>query len=75
MRGVSARAATSSRRPAHLVRRWVSIPPFLLVDVIEHLEQFTGPAGDAPVFTGPKGAQLHRSNFTRSGARHWKRPG
>jgi integrase len=45
--------------------RWVSIPPFLLPDVIEHLEQFTGPAGDALVFTGPKGAQLRRSNFTR----------
>lgn len=45
--------------------RWVSIPPFLLPDVIEHLEQFTGTAGGQLVFTGPKGAQLRRSNFTR----------
>jgi integrase len=45
--------------------RWVSIPPFLLPDVIEHLEQFTGAADDQLVFTGPKGAQLRRSNFTR----------
>jgi len=45
--------------------RWVSIPPFLLPDVAEHLEQFTGTADDQLVFTGPKGAQLRRSNFTR----------
>jgi len=45
--------------------RWVSIPPFLLPDVIEHLEQFTGTADDQFVFTSPKGAQLRRSNFTR----------
>jgi integrase len=45
--------------------RWVSIPPFLLRDVIEHLEQFTGTADDQLVLTGPKGAQLRRSNFTR----------
>jgi integrase len=45
--------------------RWVSIPPFLLPDVIEHLEQFTGSAENCLVFTGPKGAQLRRSNFTR----------
>jgi integrase len=45
--------------------RWVSIPPFLLPDVIEHLDQFTGTATDKLVFTGPKGAQLRRSNFTR----------
>jgi integrase len=45
--------------------RWVSIPPFLLPDVIEHLEQFTGTADDQLVFSGPKGAQLRRSNFTR----------
>ncbi len=45
--------------------RWVSIPSFLLPDVIEHLEQFTGSADDQLIFTGPKGAQLRRSNFTR----------
>jgi integrase len=45
--------------------RWVSIPPFLLPDVIEHLEQFTGSAENCLVFIGPKGAQQRRSNFTR----------
>ncbi len=45
--------------------RWVNIPPFLLADIAEHLEQFTGTANDQLVFTGPKGAQLRRSNFTR----------
>jgi hypothetical protein len=45
--------------------RWVSIPLFLLPDVAEHLEQFTGTADDQLVFTGPKGAQLRRSNVTR----------
>jgi integrase len=45
--------------------RWVSIPLFLLPDVAEHLDQFTGTMDDQLVFTGPKGAQLPRSNFTR----------
>ena len=45
------------------VRRLPS--PFLLSDVVEHLEQFTGTADDQLVFTGPKGAQLRRGNFTR----------
>jgi len=45
--------------------RWVSIPAFLLADVTEHLDQFTGTADDCLVFTGPKGAQLRRSNFSR----------
>jgi integrase len=45
--------------------RWVSIPLFLLPDVVDHLEAFTGSGVDSLVFTGPKGAQLRRSNFTR----------
>jgi hypothetical protein len=45
--------------------RWVSIPLFLLPDVAEHLEQFTSTADDQLIFTGPKGAQLRRSNVTR----------
>jgi len=40
-------------------------PPFLLADVAEHLDDFTGAAPESQVFTGPKGAQLRRSNFTR----------
>ena len=43
--------------------RWVSVPPFLLPDVIEHLEQFTGAAEDQLVFAGPKGAQLRRKQL------------
>jgi len=34
--------------------RWVSIPAFLLADIAEHSDQFTGTADDCLVFTGPK---------------------
>jgi integrase len=47
----------------------VTIPAFLLPDVIAHLEDFTAADPRALVFTGPKGAQLRRSNFTRQ----WKK--
>jgi integrase len=46
--------------------RWVTIPPFLLPDVVEHLDEFTAAAAESLVFMGPKGAQLRRSNFTRA---------
>jgi integrase len=49
--------------------RDVTIPSFLLPDVIAHLEGFTAPAPRPLVFTGPKGAQLRRSNFTRAWSR------
>jgi integrase len=49
--------------------RDVTIPAFLLPDVIAHLTDFTAAAPRALVFTGPKGAQLRRSNFTRP----WKK--
>lgn len=45
--------------------RTLTIPDFLLADVAEHLGTFTGPGPGALVFTGPKGAQLRRSNFSR----------
>jgi integrase len=45
--------------------RVLTIPDFLVVDVAEHLDIFTGPGPGALVFTGPKGAQLRRSNFSR----------
>jgi integrase len=45
--------------------RDVTIPAFLLPDVVKHLSDFTAPAPRALVFTGPQGAQLRRSNFTR----------
>ena len=48
--------------------RDVTIPAFLLPDVIAHLDDFTAADPRALVFTGPKGAQLRRSNF----ARQWK---
>ncbi len=65
------RSPTPSRFPSRAVGwRHTYVPggiqrPFLLPDVIDHLEQFTGTADDQLVFTGPKGAQLRRSNFTR----------
>jgi integrase len=45
-------------------RRDVVIPAFLLPDVIAHLEALTAAGPRALVFTGPKGAQLRRSNFS-----------
>jgi integrase len=45
--------------------RILTIPDFLLPDVADHLSTFTGPGPGALVFTGPKGAQLRRSNFSR----------
>ena len=50
-------------------KRDVTIPAFLLPDVTAHLEDFTAANPRALVFTGPKGAQLRRSNFTRAWSR------
>ena len=50
-------------------RRDVTIPAFLLPDVAAHLKEFTAADPRALVFTGPKGAQLRRSNFTRAWAK------
>lgn len=47
-------------------RRDVTIPAFLLPDVAAHLDDFTAANPRSLVFTGPKGAQLRRSNFTRA---------
>ena len=46
-------------------RRTVPIPAFVLPEVCTHLDEYTGPGEDALVFTGPKGAQLRRSNFSK----------
>jgi integrase len=52
--------------------RNVTVPAFLLPDVIADLGDFTAADPRALVFTGPKGAQLRRSNFTRQwGKRHY----
>jgi integrase len=45
--------------------RVLTIPDFLVADVAEHLDTFTASGPGALVFTGPKGAQLRRSNFSR----------
>lgn len=50
-------------------KRNLTIPAFLLPDVVAHLEDFTASDPRALVFVGPKGAQLRRSNFTRQ----WKK--
>jgi integrase len=47
-------------------RRDVVIPAFLLPDVTAHLDAFTAAGPRVLVFTGPKGAQLRRSNFSRA---------
>jgi integrase len=50
-------------------RRVVAIPAALLADVHDHLQRFVGGADASPVFTGPKGALLRRSNFQP----HWRK--
>jgi integrase len=46
-------------------RRIMTLPPFLLPDIRTHLEQYTGPDDESLVFTGPMGAPVRRSNFSR----------
>ena len=38
----------------------------MLPDILSHLEDFTALGQDALIFTGPKNAQLRRSNFSRA---------
>jgi integrase len=45
--------------------RVLTIAGFLLLDVAEHLATFTASGPLALTFTGPKGAQLRRINFSR----------
>lgn len=47
-------------------KRTVAIPAFMLADIRSHLDQFAQPGDDGLVFTGPKGAPLRRSNFTKT---------
>ena len=50
-------------------RRVVSIPSFLLPEVVSHIETFTqGGSGDL-LFVGPRNAPLRRPNFSRA----WRR--
>jgi integrase len=46
-------------------RRTVSFPPALLPVVGRHLADYVGPEPDAPLFVGPRGALLQRSNFSK----------
>jgi len=46
-------------------KRTVTLPAFLLPEVVAHLEGFTGTEADSLVFVGPKNAPLRRGNFTR----------
>jgi integrase len=49
--------------------RVVTVPTVFVADVVRHLADFTGPAPDALLFVGPKGAPLRRSNFQE----HWRK--
>jgi hypothetical protein len=52
----------------------VSLPAMVLPDVREHLDKFVRDDPAALVFTGPKVAPLHRSNFRSTGGSRSKRP-
>jgi integrase len=45
-------------------KRAVTLPAFLLPEVVTHLEQFTSPGDDSLVFVGPKNGPLRRPNFS-----------
>jgi integrase len=46
-------------------RRAARVPQFVAGLLADHLEQFTKPAGDALVFTSPRGGPLRGPNFRR----------
>jgi integrase len=43
--------------------RTVTIPDVLVDELRDHLGSYVGPSGDAPLFTGPKGATPKRGNW------------
>jgi integrase len=45
-------------------KRTVTLPAFLLPELVTHLEQFTPPGDDSLVFVGPKHGPLRRPNFS-----------
>jgi integrase len=47
-------------------KRTVTLPAFLLPQLVTHLEQFTPPGDDSLVFVGPKHGPLRRPNFSRA---------
>jgi integrase len=46
-------------------RRTVQLPPMLVPSLRNHLDRYAQAGADGPVFTGPHGALLRRSNFGR----------
>jgi integrase len=50
-------------------RRTVAVPPVLLTDLREHLDEFAQAGPQGLVFVGPLGGPLRRSNWTKS----WRR--
>jgi integrase len=48
--------------------RVVSIPPHIVQDIADHLEQWVGEGTDALVFSSPEGGFVRRGNFRR---RQW----
>ena len=61
----------SAPRGPTQVRCWseVAIPPHILPNVINHLERFSEPRPDGPVFVGPRGGVLSSATF---GADVWR---
>ncbi|GAA1312565.1 hypothetical protein Psi02_77090 [Planotetraspora silvatica] len=47
-------------------KRIVSVPELLLPDFRTPLNTYAGEGDEGLVFIGPKGAQLRRTNFTRT---------
>jgi integrase len=45
-------------------RRSFAIPAVLVPELVEHLDRYVGPGGDALVFVGAKGARLRRANWS-----------
>lgn len=46
--------------------RTVALPAVLVPDLADHLDRFTAPELDAPVFIGDKGGRPRRSNFRQT---------
>jgi integrase len=62
-RGLVEQAPKSRAGRRNVARRTVALPPPVMPDIAEHLDQFAQPGRDGLVFVGPKGGRLWRSNF------------
>jgi integrase len=61
--GLVEQAPKSRAGRRNVARRMVALPPPIMPDVAEHLDQFAQPGPDGLVFVGPRGGRLWRSNF------------